>query len=112
MQLCLFAVKRMFVVGPYARNHGAKYNGKEQLARAAQNPVANLISVPCQDNLNVNVGPEKKSRNVLLDGGPGKIVRYGILPANLQTRELYNIERPEFGSNWTSHLQAQLMFPE
>jgi hypothetical protein len=47
-----------------------------------------------------------------LDGGPGKIVRYGILPAKLQTRELYNIKRPEFGSNWTWHLQAQLMFPE
>jgi len=30
----------------------------EELAKAAQNPVANLISVPFQDNINFNVGPE------------------------------------------------------
>jgi hypothetical protein len=37
----------------------------EALARAAQNPVANLISVPFQDNINFNYGPEEKTQNVL-----------------------------------------------
>jgi hypothetical protein len=37
----------------------------EALAKAAQNPVANLISVPFQDNINFNAGPEEKTQNVL-----------------------------------------------
>jgi hypothetical protein len=37
----------------------------EALAKAAQNPVAKLISVPFQDNINFNVGPEEKTQNVL-----------------------------------------------
>lgn len=37
----------------------------EALAKAAQNPVANLISVPFQDNINYDVGPLGKTQNVL-----------------------------------------------
>jgi hypothetical protein len=37
----------------------------EQLAKMAQNPIANLISVPFQDNINFNVGPEDGTQNVL-----------------------------------------------
>ncbi|HOB61596.1 MAG TPA: neuromedin U [Candidatus Competibacteraceae bacterium] len=37
----------------------------EELAKMAQNPVGNLISVPFQDNVNLNVGPEKSTQNVL-----------------------------------------------
>ncbi len=37
----------------------------EALAKAAQNPVANLISVPFQNNTNFNVGPEEKTQNIL-----------------------------------------------
>jgi len=36
-----------------------------ELAKLAQNPVANLISVPFQNNTNFNVGPQKKTQNVL-----------------------------------------------
>jgi len=38
---------------------------KSDLAKAAQNPVANMISLPFQDNLNFNVGPEEGTQNVL-----------------------------------------------
>jgi hypothetical protein len=31
----------------------------EELAKLAQNPVGNLISVPFQNNANLNFGPEK-----------------------------------------------------
>ena len=37
----------------------------EELAKLAQNPVGNLISVPFQNNTNLNFGPEKGNQNVL-----------------------------------------------
>ncbi len=37
----------------------------EELAKLAQNPVANLISVPFQNNINFNVGPQNKTQNIL-----------------------------------------------
>ncbi len=37
----------------------------EELAKIAQNPVGALISVPFQNNTNVNYGPEKGTQNVL-----------------------------------------------
>jgi hypothetical protein len=38
---------------------------EEDLAKLAQNPVGNLISVPFQNNTNLNFGPEKGTQNVL-----------------------------------------------
>jgi hypothetical protein len=38
---------------------------EEDLAKIAQNPVGNLISVPIQENLNLNAGPYDKNLNVL-----------------------------------------------
>jgi len=49
---------------------------------------------------------------VPLGGGVGKIVRFGRLPVNFQTQAFYNVEKPEFGADWTWRLQAQLMFPK
>ena len=37
----------------------------EELAKLAQNPVGNLISVPFQNNTNLNFGPEKGNQNIL-----------------------------------------------
>jgi hypothetical protein len=37
----------------------------EELAKLAQNPVGNLISVPFQNNTNLNVGPLKGTQNVM-----------------------------------------------
>ena len=36
----------------------------EELAKLAQNPIANLVSVPFQENVNLNYGPLKKTQNV------------------------------------------------
>ena len=36
-----------------------------ELARAAQNPIADLISLPFQNNTNFNFGPREKTQNVL-----------------------------------------------
>lgn len=35
------------------------------LARAAQNPIASMISLPLQNNTNFNFGPEEKTQNIL-----------------------------------------------
>lgn len=37
----------------------------EELAKLAQNPVGNVISVPFQNNTNLNFGPEKGTQNIL-----------------------------------------------
>ena len=37
----------------------------EELARMAQNPVGNLVSVPFQNDTNFGVGPERGTQNVL-----------------------------------------------
>jgi len=49
---------------------------------------------------------------VPLGGGVGKIVRFGKLPVNFQTQLFRNVEKPEYGPDWTWRLQAQLMFPK
>jgi hypothetical protein len=38
---------------------------EEDLAKIAQNPVGNLISVPFQENMNLNTGPLERTQNVL-----------------------------------------------
>lgn len=37
----------------------------EELAKLAQNPVGNLVSVPFQNNTNLNYGPNKGTQNIL-----------------------------------------------
>src|SRR5206468_13007281 len=37
----------------------------EELAKLAQNPIGNLISVPFQYNANLNYGPEKGTQSIL-----------------------------------------------
>jgi hypothetical protein len=39
--------------------------GQSDLAKAAQNPIADLISLPLQNNTNFNVGPQKRTQNIL-----------------------------------------------
>ena len=40
-------------------------NERQELAKLAQNPVGNLISLPFQNNTNLNFGPEKGTQNIL-----------------------------------------------
>jgi hypothetical protein len=37
----------------------------EELAKLAQNPVGNLVSVPFQNNANFNAGPQSGTQNIL-----------------------------------------------
>lgn len=46
-------------------NVAAAESGAADLAKAAQNPIAAMISVPFQNNTNFNVGPKDKTQNIL-----------------------------------------------
>ena len=48
-----------------ASAHARAEMSAEELAKLAQNPVGNLISLPFQNNTNLNFGPEKGTQNVL-----------------------------------------------
>lgn len=44
---------------------GASESDASAIAKKLQNPVANLISLPIQWNINTNVGPDKQDQNVI-----------------------------------------------
>jgi hypothetical protein len=67
-----------------------------ELARAVQNPVANLISLPFQNNTNFEFGPREKTQNVL----------------NIQIQGFYNAARPDLVGRWTLRTQLQFLVPK
>ncbi len=73
----------------------------DALAKAAQNPISSLISLPFQWNSNFEVGPLNKPQHVL-----------NIQPVNLQVSFYYNVERPDQAPEYQIRLQIQLMFPK
>jgi hypothetical protein len=58
--LVAFALAALAVPPAYAAEMST-----EELAKLAQNPVGNLISLPFQNNTNLNFGPEKGTQNIL-----------------------------------------------
>lgn len=58
MLLAVFIVGAFFTNAAWAAEAG-------DLAKKAQNPIANMISLPLQNNLNFNYGPEREPQNVL-----------------------------------------------
>jgi hypothetical protein len=58
------AVVACFILMAFAAPGFAAMSNTE-LAKLAQNPVGNLISVPFQNNTNLNYGPEEGTQNVL-----------------------------------------------
>ena len=57
--ICAAALGTLLLPSAYAEMSA------EELAKLAQNPVGNLISLPFQNNTNLNFGPEKGTQNVL-----------------------------------------------
>ena len=45
-------------------------------------------------------------------GGFGKIFRIGKLPLNGQVQAFYNVQKPEYGPQWTLRVQLQFLFPK
>lgn len=61
MILALFVAAAGLVADPV---YGAG-EGEGELAKAAQNPIADMISLPFQNNMNFNVGPDEEIQNIL-----------------------------------------------
>ena len=59
-RLAIASSAALFAAGPAWAAMSA-----EELAKLAQNPVGNLISVPFQNNTNFNYGPQSDTQNVL-----------------------------------------------
>ncbi len=55
------------------------------LAKQAQNPIANLISLPLQNNLNTGIGPFDRNQNTL---NVQPVVPFNFGPVNLITRTI------------------------
>lgn len=45
--------------------HAQQKMSATELAKLAQNPIGNLVSVPIQNNTNFNVGPQSGTQNIL-----------------------------------------------
>ena len=58
-------VATLLFVLPFAAQNAAPANDTEALAKATQNPVASLISVPFQNNTNFAIGPYNRTQNIL-----------------------------------------------
>lgn len=48
---------------------------------------------------------------VPVGGGFGKVHRFGKLPLNLSFQAFYNVEKPQFGADWSTRFQVQFLFP-
>jgi hypothetical protein len=47
-----------------------------------------------------------------IGGGGGKVFRVGKQPLNFQTQAFYNVEKPDFGPEWSLRVQLQFLFPK
>jgi hypothetical protein len=55
---------------------------------------------------------DKDVWTVPVGGGFGRLFRIGKLPVNTSVQAFDNIEKPEFGADWTLRLQVQFLFPK
>lgn len=97
---------------------------KGDLQAAAQNPIADLISLPLQNNTGFGVGPSAPiiTANWEASNGDewtvpvgvvvGKIAGIGKQPINTQISTYYNVEHPDAAPDWSLRLQVQFLFPK
>ena len=96
----------------------------EELAKLAQNPVGNLISLPFQNNTNLNFGPEKGTQNILNIqpvvpieiNKDWNVITRAILPViwnpSLGAGDPSTNGIGDDGPDWQIRFQVQLMFPK
>lgn len=73
----------------------------EELAKKLSNPLASLISVPIQSNLDFGLGP-----------GGGTKWTTNIQPVQFFGGVRYYIDRPSGGADWGCRFGFTLMFPK
>ena len=72
----------IIVLGVFSAN---AQDSKEELAKAAANPLADIMSFPFQNNLNGDYGPHHRNMNILniqpvIPFAGGKIITRTVLP--------------------------------
>jgi hypothetical protein len=72
--------------------------GTTELAKKTQNPVADLISIPLQNNFNFGLGPNNVTQYV-----------GNIQPVNTQRSAYYNLKQPQGAADWSLRFQIQLL---
>src|SRR5262249_33291764 len=80
---------------------GGDTESDTELAKKTQNPVADLISVPFQNNFNFDTGPEQRTVGDL-----------GKLPVNVSLQGYGNAVKPDFAADWLLRFQIQFLFPK
>lgn len=82
---------------------------QEELARAVQNPVASLISVPLQNNFNFGIGPENRTQYVLniqpvipINVGEWNLINRTIVPIVFQP-DVFDSSGGDFGLGDINH---------
>lgn len=65
LELCLALAMSASLGSSFASAQEEHGKSADDLAKAAQNPIADMISVPFQNNFNFSVGPHKQLQNVL-----------------------------------------------
>ena len=59
-------IKSSLLVVAFLSTYSTSYaQSNAELAKAAQNPIASMISLPFQDNINTGIGPDDETQNIL-----------------------------------------------
>ncbi|MDG1461987.1 MAG: neuromedin U [Gammaproteobacteria bacterium] len=59
-------IKLILLIATFLSTYNISYaQSNSELAKEAQNPVANLISLPFQNNINTGIGPDDETQNIL-----------------------------------------------
>jgi hypothetical protein len=109
-----------WVVGAVANNIWS-YAGDEDRSNVSRLPVQYFINYNFPHGWYFTSAPiitanwEASSGNkwtIPFGGGVGKLFRIGRLPVNTQLQAFYNVEKPEFGADWSLRFQFQFLFPK
>ncbi len=60
----------------------------------------------------VNWEAASDKATIPLGGGFGKLFKLGRLPINGSVQAFYNVVKPDFGPDWSTRVQLQLLFPK
>ena len=60
----------------------------------------------------VNWEAASDKATIPLGGGIGKLFKLGRLPVNGSVQAYYNVVKPDFGPDWSTRVQLQLLFPK
>jgi hypothetical protein len=104
MRISIITTLLFLMISPWVL---AQEDVEENLSQQAANPLANLISLPFQNNLNMNYGEFNRNTNILniqpvVPLANGRIITRTIFPI---------VSIPDFGPEWQWRIQAQVLLP-